>query len=103
MDCPRRGIGLDLGAGGAVRTPLLRLGVLALPSGLRHVTAALAGVFLTLIPVFGVAGAMVVGERLEPRQWVGAIIVVASVGLLMRSLASETNVDAQRGRSSARN
>ena len=63
--------------------------------GLKHVAAALAGVFLTLIPVFGIAGAMVVGERLEPRQWVGAIIVVVSVGLLMRSLALTTKLDAQ--------
>ena len=51
-------------------------------TGLRQVTASYAGAFLPLIPVFGVAGGYLVGERLEPRQWVGAVIVVvATLGI----------------------
>ncbi len=47
-------------------------------TGLRHVPASYAGSFLPLIPVFGVAAGYLVGERLEPRQWLGALIVVAA-------------------------
>ena len=47
-------------------------------AGLRHVPASYAGAFLPLIPVFGVAGGYLVGERLEPRQWLGAIVIVAA-------------------------
>ena len=41
-------------------------------AGLRRVTASVAGSFLPLIPVFGVAAGYVVGERLSERQWLGA-------------------------------
>ena len=51
-------------------------------SALRHVEASIAGSFLTLVPVFGVAAAMVTGERLDIRQWVGAALVVASVAVI---------------------
>ena len=47
-------------------------------AGLRHVPASYAGAFLPLIPVFGVAAGYLVGERLEPRQWLGAIVIVAA-------------------------
>jgi probable blue pigment (indigoidine) exporter len=47
-------------------------------TGLRQVTASYAGAFLPLIPVFGVAAGHLVGERLEPRQWFGAIVIVAA-------------------------
>jgi probable blue pigment (indigoidine) exporter len=47
-------------------------------AGLRHVPASYAGAFLPLIPVFGVAGGYLVGERLGPRQWLGAIVIVAA-------------------------
>jgi drug/metabolite transporter (DMT)-like permease len=54
-------------------------------SGLRHVDASVAGSFLPLIPVFGVTVGLLVGERLDPRQWVGAVIVVAAaVGMGLR-------------------
>ncbi len=53
-------------------------------SGLRQLDASVAGSFLPLIPVFGVTAGLVAGERLDTRQWVGAVIVVtaaAAIGL----------------------
>ena len=47
-------------------------------AGLRRMTASVAGSFLPLIPVFGVAAGYLVGERLADRQWLGAIVVVAA-------------------------
>ena len=44
--------------------------------GLRGVPASIAGVFLPLIPVFGLAAAYVAGDRLLDRQWLGAAVVV---------------------------
>jgi drug/metabolite transporter (DMT)-like permease len=51
-------------------------------SALRHVSASVAGSFITLVPVFGVAAALVVGESLSPRQWIGAALVVSSVAVI---------------------
>ena len=49
-------------------------------AGLRGVPASLAGLFINLVPVFGIAASYVgLGERLSPRQWVGAIVVIAAV------------------------
>lgn len=48
-------------------------------TALRAVEASVAGLFITLVPVFGVAAALVAGERLGARQWVGAVLVVGSV------------------------
>ena len=53
-------------------------------SGLRHVPASYAGAFLPLIPLFGVAGGFLIGERLEAWQWVGAILVVIATGVVVR-------------------
>jgi len=47
-------------------------------AGLRQVPASVAGAFLPLIPVFGVAVAHLTGERLDPRQWLGAALVVGA-------------------------
>ena len=47
-------------------------------TGLRQVPASVAGAFLPLIPVFGLAAGYLVGERLEPRQWLGAVVIVAA-------------------------
>ena len=47
-------------------------------AGLRHVPASVAGAFLPLIPVFGVAAAYLTGDRLDARQWLGAALVVAA-------------------------
>jgi probable blue pigment (indigoidine) exporter len=51
-------------------------------SALRHVSASIAAASFYLIPVFGVAGGWLAGERLEPVQWVGAILVVLSVAAI---------------------
>ena len=61
-------------------------------AGLRHVPASYAGAFLPLIPVFGVAAGFLVGERLEPSQWIGAVIVVIATGAVVRH---ETQPEAQ--------
>ena len=52
---------------------------------LRHVPASLAMVSFYLIPIVGVtAGALLLGERLDPRQWVGVAMVLASVVAIIR-------------------
>ncbi len=45
-------------------------------SGLRRVPASVAGAFLPLIPVFGLAAAYLVGDRLVDRQLFGAALVI---------------------------
>lgn len=50
--------------------------------GLRHVSASYAGAYLPLIPVFGVMAGYLIGERLEARQWIGAIVIVAATAAL---------------------
>lgn len=54
---------------------------------LRRVPASIAAGSFYLIPIVGVtAGALVLGERLAPSQWLGAVIVLASVlGILLRA------------------
>jgi probable blue pigment (indigoidine) exporter len=84
------GAGWDLdglGAGtlfGAAASGVLYygLGFVMFVTGLRQVTASYAGAFLPLIPVFGVAAGYLVGERLEPRQWVGAAVIVVAVAAI---------------------
>ena len=51
-------------------------------AGLARVTASVAGSFITLVPVFGVAAALFIGEQLSARQWTGAAIVVGSLALV---------------------
>jgi drug/metabolite transporter (DMT)-like permease len=54
--------------------------------GLRRVPASRAALFLTLIPVFGVAGAaLALGERLTLVQWIGAAVVVGAVQAMVRA------------------
>jgi drug/metabolite transporter (DMT)-like permease len=54
--------------------------------GLRHLPASRATLFLSLIPVFGVAGgALALGERLGPSQWIGAAVVLGAVQALVRA------------------
>ena len=49
-------------------------------TGLRHVSAPTAGVFINLIPVVGITAAyLLLDERLSGRQWLGAGIVIAAV------------------------
>ncbi len=52
---------------------------------LRHVPASFAAVSFYLIPIVGVvAGALLLGERLDPRQWVGAVIVLVAILAIIR-------------------
>jgi drug/metabolite transporter (DMT)-like permease len=53
-------------------------------AGLRHVPASYAAAFLPLIPVFGVTAGFLVGERLEPWQWVGAAVILAATVYIAR-------------------
>jgi probable blue pigment (indigoidine) exporter len=49
-------------------------------SGLRSIEAPVAAISFYLIPIFGVAGGFILlGERLEPGQWAGALTVVAAL------------------------
>lgn len=56
-------------------------------TGLRHVPASLASAVFYLIPVFGIAAGTVLGDRLEPRQWLGAAIVIGAVALIAVQMA----------------
>ena len=51
--------------------------------GLRTCSPAVAGLFINLVPVFGVtAAAVILDERLVGRQWLGAVIVLLAVAVL---------------------
>lgn len=51
--------------------------------GLRTCSPAVAGLFINLVPVFGVtAAAVLLDERLVGRQWVGGAIVLTAVTVL---------------------
>jgi probable blue pigment (indigoidine) exporter len=52
---------------------------------LRNVPASLAAVSFYLIPIVGIAaGMLVLGERLDPMQWVGVAIVLTAVVAIFR-------------------
>ena len=52
---------------------------------LRHVPASIAATCFYLIPIVGVAAsAVVLGERLRPEQWVGAVVVLGAVLAIIR-------------------
>ena len=54
-------------------------------SALRELPASVASASFYLIPVFGVAASVVLlGERLEPIQWAGAVVVVIAVAAVLR-------------------
>jgi probable blue pigment (indigoidine) exporter len=66
-------------------------------AGLRRVPASVAGSFLPLIPVFGLSAGYLVGERLDPRQWLGAlVIVVATTTIALRQQLGSASGDARR-------
>ena len=55
--------------------------------GLRTCSPAVAGLFINLVPVFGVAAAAVLlDERLVGRQWLGAALVIGAVSVLAASV-----------------
>jgi drug/metabolite transporter (DMT)-like permease len=51
-------------------------------TALRTVGASVAAASFYLIPVFGLAGGWLVGERLQALQWVGAVIAVLAVAVI---------------------
>jgi drug/metabolite transporter (DMT)-like permease len=56
---------------------------------LRRVPASFAAVSFYLIPIVGVAAsALLLGERLDARQWVGAVTVIAAVLAIFRGSAA---------------
>lgn len=60
-------------------------------SGLRRTSAARAGMSLTLIPVFGLLfSALLLGETMRLRQFVGSTVVVGSMALLAIREARES-------------
>jgi probable blue pigment (indigoidine) exporter len=60
-------------------------------TGLRQVPASVAGSFITLVPVFGIAADYLAGERLTPRQWLGAAVVTLAITVIA---LSQSNPDA---------
>jgi probable blue pigment (indigoidine) exporter len=55
-------------------------------TGLRRINAATAGLYINLIPVFGIAASYaLLGERLNARQWLGAILIVATMFVVIRN------------------
>jgi drug/metabolite transporter (DMT)-like permease len=58
-------------------------------TALREVRAPIAASAFYLIPVFGVAGAWLTGERLAGGQWLGAAIAVAAVALITTHTAEQ--------------
>lgn len=60
-------------------------------TGLRHVPASSSAVAFYLVPVFGVVGGFaVLGERLSPPQWIGAVVVVTAVWAIMSKAPDQT-------------
>jgi probable blue pigment (indigoidine) exporter len=57
-------------------------------TGLRLVPASYAAAFLPLIPLFGLAGGYLIGERLSPVQWIGTAMVVAATLVIAARQAS---------------
>ncbi len=54
-------------------------------SALRTVPASIAAVSFYLIPVFGVAGGfMFLGDRLQPSQWAGVVVVLVAIAVILR-------------------
>jgi drug/metabolite transporter (DMT)-like permease len=51
-------------------------------SALRNMPAAVAATSFYLIPVFGLTGAALFGERLGGPQWLGALVVIAAVAAI---------------------
>lgn len=53
-------------------------------TGLRRLPAAVGGLFINLIPVFGIAASYaLLGERLTPRQWLGSLLIVATMFVIV--------------------
>ena len=66
-------------------------------SGLTKMSAFVAGSFIPLTPVFGVAGALLIGEQLSGPQWFGAAVVVSAVTLIALTNTLRTPLDPPDG------
>ncbi len=60
-------------------------------AGLRHVSASMAGSFITLVPVFGVGAGYLAGERLTAQQWLGAVVVIVAMAMAMAVVAVQAS------------
>jgi probable blue pigment (indigoidine) exporter len=71
-------------------------------TALREVPASIAAVSFYLIPVFGVAGGvLLLGERLAPNQWVGVVIVLAAITVIFRRTSTTSSPAVAEGVTSA--
>jgi len=62
-------------------------------SGLKKTPASFAGFYFNLIPIFGVTGAyLFLGERLIAAQWLGAVLILFSVGSMFWLQRGETTL-----------
>ena len=53
--------------------------------GLKQLPASMAGLFLNLIPIFGLGGAyLFLGERLTLVQWIGGTLILLAVIVALR-------------------
>lgn len=60
--------------------------------GLKQLPASTVGLFLNLIPVFGVGGAyLFLGERLTVAQWIGGALILLAVGMVLRRQHGEAS------------
>jgi probable blue pigment (indigoidine) exporter len=73
-------------------------------TGLRSVRPAVAGMYINLVPVFGlVAGHALLDEHLDGRQWLGAAVIIAAVGVTATGLAYDATAGGRgRRRATAR-
>ena len=72
-------------------------------TGLRQTPAAIAGLYINLIPVFGIAASYVLlGERLSSRQWFGAILIVTTMFVVVRGRPQNVVQSGQKSREGER-
>jgi probable blue pigment (indigoidine) exporter len=65
--------------------------------GLRQVPASVAALSFYLIPVFGVVGGIAfLGERFEPTQWIGVVVVLVAIAVILwREIEPEARATAK--------
>jgi drug/metabolite transporter (DMT)-like permease len=58
--------------------------------GLKQLPASMVGLFLNLIPIFGVGGAyLFLSERLTAVQWIGGTLILLAVVMVLRRQLGE--------------
>jgi drug/metabolite transporter (DMT)-like permease len=82
----------DWAAGAGAGVVGLALSFLLYNYAIGHVPVTTAGMVLTLIPVFGLAGAvLVLGDRVSRWEGVGAVLIVAGLLLFARAEADDAD------------